>query len=190
MHRIGRKSKTEDVVPTMHNIPIYVAIAKSRVLVMAKYGACMSTTDVVLRRLVDMSSIWMHRRGRKSKTEDVVPTMHNIPIYVAIAKSRVLVMAKYGACMSTTDVVLRRLVDMSSIWMHRRGRKSKTEDVVPTAHNIPIYVINSKFRSLLYYFSTKNFGPRTFGERMVGTDTIIAKHHSIRSYDMWSDIMM
>jgi hypothetical protein len=56
-------------------------------------------------------------------------------------------MAKYGACMSTTDVVLRRLVDMSSIWMHRRGRKSKTEYVVPTMHNIPIYVINSKFRS-------------------------------------------
>jgi hypothetical protein len=54
-------------------------------LVMAKYGACMTTTDVFLRRLVDMSSIWMHRRGRKSKTEDVVPTMHNIPIYVAIA---------------------------------------------------------------------------------------------------------
>src|SRR6056300_741545 len=94
-------------------------------------------------------------------------------------------MAKYGACMTTTDVVLRRLVDMSSIWMHRRGRKSKTEYVVPTAHNIPIYVINSKFRSLLIYFSTKNFGPRTFGERMVGvgTNTIIAKHHSInRSY--------
>jgi len=65
---------------------------------MAKYGACMSTTDVVLRRLMDMSSIWMHRRGRKSKTEYVVPTMHNIYPSMWLAKSRVLVMAKYGAC--------------------------------------------------------------------------------------------
>jgi hypothetical protein len=67
-------------------------------------------------------------------------------------------MAKYGACMSTTDVVLRRLVDMSSIWMHRRGRKSKTEDVVPTAHNIPIYVINSKFRPFLFISAQRILG--------------------------------
>jgi hypothetical protein len=61
--------------------------------------------------------------------------------------------------------------------MHRKGRKSKTEDVVPTAHNIPIYVINSSFAHYLF-ISAKEFGPRTFGERMVGTNTIIAKHHS------------
>ena len=109
---------------------------------MAKYGAntlspilvAVYTTDVISEVRVYMLSIYIRRRGLKTKTFTSTNKSCNIVKICVLKRSSGFTKIECRTDIRGTDDILKVGVYMSSIWIHRRGLMIKTSYITETSH--------------------------------------------------------
>ena len=82
-----------------------------------------------------MLSIYIHRRGLMTKTFTSTTISRNVVKTVFWRGALCLTKIEWHIDIRATDDILKVGVEMSSIWMHRRGLMIKTSYITETSHD-------------------------------------------------------